>query len=91
MQLGIIYPEFFKGSDEFNFDKLLRKEQNMQGCGNSNFRDDWVKALQIISQFPDDYMNIISKVYNLDEVNEAFLYKKYCKDKLLKLMIKVGN
>lgn len=91
MQLGIIYPEFFKGNDCFNFDKLLRKEQNMQGCWNSNFRDDWVKALQIISQFPNDYMNIISKTYDLDEVNEAFLSKKYCTEKMLKLMIRVGK
>lgn len=91
MQLGIVYPEFFKEQELFNFDKLLRKEQNMQGCWNSNFRDDWIEALNIISKFPEEYKKIISRVYNLENTEQAFLDKKYNKEKILKLMIKVGE
>lgn len=87
MQLGIIYPEFFKEGENLQFDRLLRKEQNLQGCWNSNFKQDWKDSLEIISKFRLEYEQLITWIYDLDRVKEAFEDKKNSKSK--KIMLKV--
>ena len=89
LQLGIIYPEFFKEEELFIFDKLLRKEINMQGTWNSDFRDDWAIAYKLITNNMKDFNTLISRVYLLDKVNEAFKEKQ--KDTgIIKTLINVG-
>lgn len=74
IQVGIIYNKQFN-NNQFYFDKLLRKEQILIGSWNSDFHEDWKIAYDLLSQYPGEYESIISKIFNLDECNDAFEYK----------------
>jgi len=90
IQVGIAYPEDFYNKD-FNFDKLLRKEQLFQGSWQSNYKSDWLDAIIIINNNRKIFKELISAEFNLENVNEAFYYKKYIKENTYKIIIKVAK
>lgn len=90
IQLGIIYPEFFNKGISLNFDILLRKEQQLKGCWNSNFKDEWYTAYELISKHRKAFNKIITNTFNLEELEKAFEYKKN-NTNATKVLIKVGK
>lgn len=93
VQVGIIYSEFFKGNEDVDFDKLLRKELLLKGIWNSNFHGDWELAKIIISNNEEKFEELITDIFLLEDVEEAFKYKNntHGYEKVLKTMLNVGD
>lgn len=75
IQVGIAYPEDFSNKD-FNFDRLLRKEQTMIGSWQSNYKKDWDESLKLLKRYKKLFLTLITKEFPIKEINEAFEYKR---------------
>lgn len=83
MQLGLIYPEFFTSGEDFNFDRLVRKEQNLYGSYNSNYSSDWNLAYRYMMERPNSFLPICNTEYSLKDVVHAFESKNKIKPKTI--------
>lgn len=73
IMMGIPYSYEF--NDNFNYDIAMRKELTIRNTWQSNFNSDWRMAYTILANNPSLYLSLISKVFPLTELTEAFNYK----------------
>lgn len=87
MMLGIPYS--FNFNNNFDYDNAMRKEIIIMNSWQSNFKEDWKIAYEILSSNTEKYEKLISKEFNLEQLVEAFNYKltNHC----LKILVNCGE
>ena len=88
IQIGIIYPEYV--TSELEFDKILRKELSIKGSWDSNYTTEWDESYQIMVEHPQEFENMIGTIFTLDDINNAFNYKKMSSSKM-KVLIRCND
>lgn len=71
--------------------QILRKQITIKGTWNSNYNskiNDWQKILSLMSKDDIPFEKLISKVYSMDQYQEAFAYVMDKNNRKVKVMFK---
>lgn len=80
--------------DKKNYWKILRKELNVIGSWNSSFgsnKNDWKDVINLAMNRDIDFQKLITKVYSMDQYEEAFEYVKNKDFKLKTILLPGGS